>query len=204
LTNSNVNNPFFWNSKYKNNDDRWDIGKPTPIFKNWSSTFINPQDIKICIPGCGNGHDAIFLANKGFNVYAFDFSKEAINNLNSKVENGFSIETFCIDFFNISNDFYSYFDYILEYTFYCAISPQKRSDYISQCHRLLKKNGRIISIMLPIGGNIEKLVGPPFEVTKQELRSNFISKFKVIKIEKSNLSIKPRKDIELYAEYEKK
>tara|TARA_B110000196_G_scaffold119596_1_gene103829 strand:+ start:42 stop:653 length:612 start_codon:yes stop_codon:yes gene_type:complete len=203
LSTTNVNSPSFWNSKYINKEHGWDIGEATPIFKNWSSKFQSPENINICIPGCGYGHDAIYLANAGFNVYAFDFSKDAINILNSKMTSGIFLKTYCIDFFKISDDFLYQFDFILEYTFYCAISPSKRLQYVDKCHGLLKEKGRLISIMLQFENN-RGSNGPPFQVTRDELTLNFEKKFNVIKIEKSNLSIEPRKDIELYVEYEKK
>ena len=56
--------------------------------------------------------------------------------------------------------------------------------------------------MLPIDTEFDN--GPPFKVDKQELKSNFINKFKIIKIAKSSFSIEHRSKIELYAEYEKK
>ncbi len=203
MSTANVNSPSFWNLKYTNNEHGWDIGEATPIFKNWSSKLKSPENINICIPGCGYGHDAIYLANAGFNVYAFDFSKDAINNLNSRITSGIFLKTYCVDFFKISNDFHHQFDFILEYTFYCAISPSKRLQYVDKCHGLLKEKGRLISIMLPFENN-RRSNGPPFQVTRDELTLNFEKKFNVIKIEKSNLSIEPRKDIELYVEYEKK
>ena len=70
--------------KYINNEHSWDIGFPTPIFKNWSSKIDNPQNTNICIPGCGYGHDAIYLAEKGFNVHAIDFSKHATTHIIKK------------------------------------------------------------------------------------------------------------------------
>ena len=203
MSTANVNSPSFWNSKYINNEHGWDIGEATPIFKNWSSKLKSLENINICIPGCGYGHDAIYLANAGFNVYAFDFSKDAINNLNSRITSDIFLKTYCVDFFKISNDFLYQFDFILEYTFYCAISPSKRLQYVDKCHELLKEKGRLISIMLPFENN-RGSNGPPFQVTRDELTLNFEKKFNVIKIEKSNLSIEPRKDIELYVEYEKK
>ena len=203
MSNTNVNSPSFWNSKYINKEHGWDIGKPTPIFKKWSSKYKSPENINICIPGCGYGHDAIYLANAGFNVYAFDFSKDAINYLNSKINKQINLKTFCTDFFKISDDFLHTFDFILEYTFYCAISPSRRQEYIDKCHGLLKDKGKIISIMLQIERN-NKSQGPPFQVTKDELTLNFKNKFKIIKMEKNKLSIAPRKDIELYVHYEKK
>ena len=55
----NVNNSLFWNNKYLKNEFKWDLGSPTPIFKNWSQNIPNKSNVKICIPGCGRVHDAL-------------------------------------------------------------------------------------------------------------------------------------------------
>ena len=60
------NYPKYWDNKYINNEDQWDLNQPTPIFINWSKTLKNKK--KILIPGAGKGHDAIYLAQKGHDV----------------------------------------------------------------------------------------------------------------------------------------
>ena len=37
----------------------------------------NTKSIKVCIPGCGKGDDALYFSRCGYDVYAFDFSKYA-------------------------------------------------------------------------------------------------------------------------------
>ena len=38
--------------------------------------MVGNSKIKICIPGCGRGHDALYLADKGFETFRmFEFSK---------------------------------------------------------------------------------------------------------------------------------
>lgn len=199
----NVNDRNYWNDKYISNEFKWDLGYPTPIFQDWSHKNKNNIKRKICIPGCGRGHDAIYLAKNGFEVYAFDFSIEAIKYLKKKSkEEKVNINLFCEDFFLIKDKFNNFFDYILEYTFYCAILPERRGEYINKCYKILRDKGRIIAIMLPI--NIDSNNGPPFNVIKQELTDNFISRFNILKIIKSPLSIKARSQFELYVEYQKK
>ena len=197
-----VSSSKFWNNKYINNEHGWDIGFPTPIFKNWSLEFNHPNNINICIPGCGYGHDAIYLSENGFNVYAFDFSHKAIDHINKKANNNLKAE--CIDFFHLDDTYNDFFDYILEYTFYCAIDPQRRNNYINKCHQILKDKGKIIAIMLPVGDVEKENNQPPFPVSYLELKKKFSKKFNVLEIKKSNQSIEARKDIEFYAEYEKK
>ena len=68
--------PKFWNQKYLDGTIGWDIGEPTPAFVNWSKTIS--KNNKILIPGCGNGHDAIYLSKSNQNVYALDFAMQPI------------------------------------------------------------------------------------------------------------------------------
>ena len=79
--NLDINKSFFWNQKYTNNQDKWDLNKPTPILKNRSISFDTNNKLKICIPGCGKGHDALYLASIGHDVYAIDFSSNALTYL---------------------------------------------------------------------------------------------------------------------------
>ena len=193
--------PNFWNEKYITGEHGWDLNGPTPIFQNWAKSIENKSEIKICIPGCGYGHDLVYLKQAGFDVYGFDFSSEAVHYIQNKNKN---IKIYCLDFFNLDKSFYNYFDYILEYTFYCAINPSYRMKYVNKCHDLLKTKGKIVAIMLPFDKKRPKDEGPPYSVDKEEIKNNFSSKFNLIEMKKSVHSIKPRKDIELYFEYEKK
>jgi hypothetical protein len=55
----------------------WDIGKPHPGLME----LLNNDRLalgRVLIPGCGLAHDTIALAEKGFEVLAFDFSTHAI------------------------------------------------------------------------------------------------------------------------------
>ena len=42
------------------------------------------------------------------------------------------------------------FDYLLEYTCFCAIDPQRRTDYADLVARLLKTNGHYIDLAFPL------------------------------------------------------
>ena len=41
----NVENSEFWDHKYKNNETKWDIGCPTPVFKEWVETLDPKKSI---------------------------------------------------------------------------------------------------------------------------------------------------------------
>ena len=199
----NVDDSLFWDNKYKKNEFSWDIGKPTPYFVNWSKSIENKISKNILIPGCGIGHDVIYLSKSGFNVYACDFSDTAIKILSCEnKKNNTNVKLIALNFFDLKNKYKNFFDYIIEYTFYCAINPDKRNMYIENCNKLLKQKGKIVGIMLPIG-NDEVASNPPFKVTLNELKNNFSLFFNLKKLYPNNLSIKKRQGIEYIVEYEK-
>lgn len=195
-SNLNINQPQFWDNKYINNETKWDIGQPTPAFVKYFQSLKN-KNKKILIPGCGCGHDAIFLANLGFDVYALDFSKKATNILleKAKISNA-QLHVLNKDFFNL-NEFDSFFDIVLEYTFFCAILPDKRPDYIKQVNNLLKINGEYIGFLLPINKDINE-EGPPYGVNIDDTINNFSIYFTIIECSKSEYSIEPRKETEIF------
>ena len=112
-----------------------------PIFKNWSDSITNKKNIKVCIPGCGRGHDVVYLSKQGFDIYAFDFSFEAISYLKKQNDiNNLNANIFCINFFNFGKKYNHFFDYIVEYTFYCAINPEDRGKYINKWYIIILSN----------------------------------------------------------------
>ena len=66
-----------WESHYESNDLGWDLGQVAPPFvKLWQDKKL-PLG-KVLVPGCGRGHEVIFLADKGCEVTAVDFSQGAV------------------------------------------------------------------------------------------------------------------------------
>ena len=197
----NLFNPTFWNQKYINNDIGWDIGSPTPIFVNWSKSLKERK--KILIPGSGRGHDALFLSKQNHDIFANDFSKEAIKYLNIKAkELNLPIKTICQNFFSLSS-YYGKMDIVLEYTFFCAINPKLRLKYIEEVSNLLKRNGLFVGILLPINKDIKE-GGPPYAVNYKRTLKDFSKYFELLECKKSELSIKPRKNNEIFVIMKKK
>ena len=193
--------PSFWNQKYINNDAQWDIGSPTPIFIDWSKTL--PSRKKILIPGAGRGHDALYLGQKNHDVYAIDFSSEAIQYLKSKSkELDIKVNAICEDFFNLSK-YYGTMDIILEYTFFCAINPKLRMKYINETLKLLKDNGLFVGIFLPLDKPLSE-GGPPYGINLDETIECFSEYYNVIECKKSELTIEPRFDNEVFTIMRKK
>jgi len=183
----------FWEDLYLSGDAAWDLGGETPIFESIS------KDIslgKICIIGCGKGHDAVMFAKKKFEVTAIDFAPSAISYLkhlaaDAKVD----IHAINTDIFNLSNEYYNQFNYVIEQTCFCAINPTMRNNYEQLVFNLLIKGGLLIGLWFPLDKNISE-GGPPWATSIDEVKNLFSTRWEIERDEFSSLSIKPRKDRE--------
>ena len=105
-----------------------------------------------------------------------------------------------LDIFNLPNYFTNYFDIVLEYTCFCAIDPSKRTDYVKVVKKILHSKGLFVALLFPLNRN-KYSGGPPFHV---DLDST-LSLFDIHMIKKEcrmhHLSIKERKDREIFFIY---
>ena len=145
----------FWDDCYTNDNIGWDLGSVTPVFKNWCDKL--QKKYSIFVPGAGNGYDPLYFASKGHTVTAVDFSTKAVNQmLNQAHLNKININIINEDIFNLNQSLFNQFDYIIEYTCFCAINRARRFDYIAIMNNLLKKNGELIGLFFPILKNVKE------------------------------------------------
>ncbi len=190
-------NKNFWSKRYLENQIGWDVGKITTPLKEYIDQ-IKDKNIKILIPGAGNSYEAEYLFNNGFkNIYVIDLVKAPLENLLKRVPNFTSKNLLQGDFFELEKSF----DLILEQTFFCALNPNLRKQYVEKTYELLKPKGKIVGLYFNFPLTQE---GPPFGGSKEEYLSIFSDKFDIKVLEKCNNSIIPRNGKELFAIFEKK
>lgn len=106
---------------------------------------IIPKNSKILEIGCGEGHHAIHLAKKGFNVTAIDFSKNAITFAKQKIRDN-KIKFIQKDFSEISK-YKNKFNFIFDWRFLHEIKDKnQRKKYIKSVSNALKKDGQYLSV----------------------------------------------------------
>tara|TARA_Y100000991_G_scaffold113119_1_gene85370 strand:+ start:1391 stop:1990 length:600 start_codon:yes stop_codon:yes gene_type:complete len=189
----------FWNLRYKNNQTGWDLGEISEPIKKWFDNQKNKK-INILIPGAGKGHEVKYGFEKGFeNIYYMDLSKEAKDLFKATCPKFPKDQILIGDFFSLNKP--SFFNVIIEQTFFCAINPGLRSNYVEKTHEILKENGKIIGLLFNREFDAK---GPPFGGTEKEYKGLFNSKFNFTKFENSLLSSFPRKEYEFWIEFIKK
>jgi len=181
----------FWNNRYKTNDFGWDIGDVSEPLKKYIDQLGN-KELKVLIPGAGNAYEAELLFKLGFkNVYVLDFAEAPLQNIKKRLPEFPNNQLIQQDFF----EHIGQYDLIIEQTFFCAINPTLRSNYVRHMRELLAPNGKLVGLMFNDVLNTDK---PPFGGNKEEYQKLFADTFDIKTMEPCYNSIKPREGRELF------
>src|SRR5581483_4390467 len=130
----------------------------------------------VLVPGCGTGHDVRAWAKAGFQVTGCDLAPSAIRlSTERTMAAGLKAEFLLSDF--LSDQPVRQYDWIFEHTLFCAISPERRDDYVKAVSRWLKPDG----CYLAVNYLIPDKDGPPFGTTRDEQWTRFSPSFDLLK-----------------------
>lgn len=190
-------NKKYWENRYQTENTGWDTGKITTPLKEYIDQIDN-KNLKILIPGCGRAYEAEYLFQKGFQqVYPAEFSPTAKNEFFNRVPNFPKENWLAQDFFELNPSY----DLIIEQTFFCALHPNQRLDYVKKMHELLSPNGKLVGLLFCFPLESEN---PPFGGSKEEYIQLFSPYFEIEVMEKAHNSIEPRIGNELFINMRKK
>ncbi len=162
-----------WESAYRLGETPWDKGAAHPALVDFVAARGAPAG-EILVPGCGYGFDVRALSMPENHVLGVDIAPFAITRAEAfpKVARE---EYLLGDIFSLTSTFPARFDVVFEHTFFCAIEPSKRRDYVSVVGRILKPGGKLIAIFFMNPDHNEP--GPPYGTGRQELAALFGTEF---------------------------
>ena len=182
-------NKNYWDERYLQHQTGWDIGYVSPPLKQFFDTLTN-KHLRILIPGGGNSYEAVYLLEQGFkNVTVVDISEVVCQRLADNYgEKG--LRVVCADFFEHSDTY----DLIVEQTFFCAIPPSLRGDYVHKMTELLSEDGVLAGLLF----NRAFEGGPPFGGSVAEYQALFDKAGFKITFDLAPASIPPRAGSEVF------
>lgn len=181
----------YWENRYLNQETPWDIGYASPSLVAFFETLEN-KDLKILIPGGGSSYEAEWLWKNDFkNVWVIDISATALSNFKNRFPEFPESQLLEEDFFKLKDQF----DLIVEQTFFCALNPELRKDYVKAMHQLLAPEAKLIGLLFnfPLSSS-----GPPYGGSQEEYETLFNSLFKIHRLEPCYNSIKSRSGKEFF------
>jgi len=136
----------------------WDLGEPSRPVRHMVRRYFPPGG-KVIIPGCGRGHEALYLAGRGYEVTAVDLVPEPLDYLRGEARKGaVKIEAIEGDAFELPESYNGAFDVFLEQTFFSAIEPSLYPDYEQLAYRVLKPGGQLLGVFMEVPWE----GGPPY------------------------------------------
>jgi len=182
----------FWSNRYVTQNMGWDIGTISTPLKTYIDQ-LEDKSLKVLIPGAGNSYEAEYLYKQGFNnVTVVDIAEEPLENFKKRCPDFPEEHLLHLNFFDLDGKY----DLILEQTFFCALTPDLREQYVAQMKHLLEPGGKLVGVLfynIFLDGN-----GPPFGATAQQYRNYFLPHFQAKQFAECYNSIKPRQGAEWF------
>ena len=184
-------NADYWESRWQENHTGWDIGHVSTPIKEYADQ-LEDKAIDILIPGCGRAWEGQYLHEAGFtNVHLLDIAPSALQTFHERVQGFPSNHLLVDDFFKMERQF----DLIIEQTFFCALDPKLRDQYVTKMYSLLYDNGKLVGLLFDAPLFTDR---PPFGGNKVEYQSRFQNHFEIITMETSYNSHISRQGKELF------
>lgn len=183
----------FWEKRYLAADAPWNLEEPAPPLVSFFNQAIAPTTGKIIVLGCGQGQDAVFLAQQGLTVTAVDFAPSAVQATKQLAsEKRVSLTVIEQDIFTLNRQYQQQFDYLFEHTCFCAIAPEQRQAYVELVAALLKPDGIFYGVFF----THNRVGGPPWATTTDEVKALFSPYFNIEDLSLVTNSIPRRQNLE--------
>lgn len=186
-----VHGENYWEERWETGQTGWDIGYPSTPLKEFADN-LEDKSIKVLIPGAGNAYEAEYMHQKGFqNVYVIDIAWSALERIKHRVPTFNESHLIHGNFF----DHEGQYDLILEQTFFCALHPTEREDYLVKMKALLKPDGLLAGVLFNDSLFVDH---PPYGGFEKDYRPMFERHFELEHMALAPNSIPPRMERELF------
>ena len=155
---------------------------------------------KVLDSGCGSGHDAIYLASKGYSVVGIDISETAIKKAKEKAaEKGVkTVEFLCENVVKLSGHD-NEFDTAMDIGLFHSLDGDDPSKYTEALHRACKLNSAVYLRAFSDSNSLrENYKGP--RCTEKQIRSAFSEGWKIGSLEEKEIKVMlPDETVSAYA-----
>jgi SAM-dependent methyltransferase len=181
-----------WEGRYRSGDVPWDLGAPPPALLRLLEELAERRErLRVLVPGAGTGHDAMAWAAAGHEVTALDVAPTAVERARARArELRVLVDVVLGDLFELPASLLEAFDAVWEQTCFCAVPLDRRAAYVQAMGSALRRGGVLYGLFWHHG----RPGGPPFDVTTEQVRALFASRFVEVACEPVALSAPTRSD----------
>lgn len=137
--------------------------------KDWLNQHPLEKNLKALVIGCGLGDDAEALAEKGFNVTAFDISPTAIDWCKQRFPNS-TVNYVVADLFdaNLTKEWQRNFNFVFEARTIQSLPLQVREQVMAAIAQLVAEEGTLLVVTVT-RDTPEEPNGPPYPLSLEEV-----------------------------------
>lgn len=131
----------------------WCSDQPTPEVMNWVEYYNIPLGEEICEIGCGEGRDALHLAEQGHKITGIDISRKAIKKCKELAkEREVDLEWIVSDALFLGEELNKSYDWIYSVgTLHMLVEDKDRKEFLRSIYSLLKPKGKFLLISMGDG-----------------------------------------------------
>ncbi len=163
-----------WEEAWQEGRIGWDAGDSPPILHQLVAQKTLPAG-RALVPGCGAGYDVLTLASPNRKVIGLDAAPSAKARFQGLLHDS-SVDPNHVDY--LSDDFFNFepsqpFDLVWDYTFLCAIQPERRPAWSRKMSRLIRSGGELVTLLFPVIEDHSTFLemvatGPPFPLVPEQ------------------------------------
>jgi thiopurine S-methyltransferase len=183
----------FWHDRWENNLTGFHLDEVNLYLKeSWPLLSLKPG-ARVFVPLCGKSLDLIWLAEQGYEVTGIELSPLAVkaffaeNHLNVERTTIGGIECwqsgkirlFCGNFFSLTSEILGQVDAVFDRASLVALPRAMRQDYAA---RLTEITQSAPKLLVTLEYEQEKMDGPPFSVSEDEVKALYQSNYHVKQI----------------------
>ncbi len=169
----------FWQDRFDRGDLPWDRGQVSPQVAAWLAAGVLQAGQRVAVPGCGSGHEVLALAQAGCKVVGVDYAQGAVDlsrarllGAGSSAAQAAAERLVCADVLQWQPA--EPLDAVYDQTCWCALHPDRWSDWAAQLHRWIRPGGSLCLLaMQALRDNAAEGVieGPPYHLDIHMLRA---------------------------------
>ncbi|MBU5426289.1 class I SAM-dependent methyltransferase [Tissierella pigra] len=131
----------------------WFSKEPTMELINWIQHYNIPINDDICEIGCGEGRDALYLAEQKYNITGVDISEEAIKKCKElSKERKVLAEWMVSDALDLREKLNRQFDWIYSIgTLHMLVEDEDRKEFLKTINSLLRPKGKFLLVSMGDG-----------------------------------------------------
>ena len=145
----------------------WDRGGPHPLIDEWAREIEGGGE-RALVVGSGLGPDAELLAERGFEVVAFDVSPTAVASARARFPDS-HVDYRVADLLDPPAGWRAAFDLVVESLTVQSMPPRFHAQAIANVAGMVAAGGRLLVVATARDGDGEAPDGPPWPLTRREI-----------------------------------